>query len=249
MELEILETPEDVERLEHTPDDGFSETEYEDVGEFMQPEIRNDVPGVETAIVSGDPEGVAQILDCIQGDAVEGAEGTCGLTSIANICRLAGMDVTEGEVVTFALENDLCHYDPWHPEHTGGVGDAAAVEILNDYGIDVGCYDANSYDVEMLAQAIESGRGVMAGVDAGALWDNPSHTNSISGHRIANHFVTMTGVARDAETGQVAGFYICDSGDGEACRYITVEDFHEVCGADDIETDNYLITDEPIRRS
>jgi len=237
------------EEMESVKDEDISEGKYTDVNAYMLPETRYDVPDVEVAIVSGDPEGAAQIVDFVQGDEVEGAEGTCGLTSIANICRLSGMEVTEGEVVTYALENGLCGYNPWEPGETGGVNDEQMVEILRDYGIEADAYDADQYDLEFVAQAIESGRGVIAGVDAGTLWNDPAYTDTICGHRAANHAITLTGVARDAETGNVAGFYICDSGAGDACRYISAEEFHEMCGAGDIEFDSFIITDDNIRRA
>lgn len=134
-------------------------------------EIRYDIPGVETAIVSGEPFELANILDSVQGDAVEGAWGTCFLTSISNICTLAGKDISEGDVVRYAVENKLCNVDAWSPENTGGTSTKSAVRILNELcGIEAHSYEGREFrkfDNEAIAQAIEDGIGVIAGLDAG----------------------------------------------------------------------------------
>lgn len=221
----------------------------EDYKKAAQMEIRYDIPGVETAIVSGDPFEVANILDSVQGDAVEGAWGTCFLTSISNICTLAGKDISEGDVVRYALENKLCNVDPWSPENTGGTTTRSAVRILNELcGIDAHAYEDREFrkfDNEAIAQAIEDGRGVIAGLDAGTLWGDPKYTDTFFGRRVANHAVTVTGAVRDADTGKVAGFFICDSGSGNACQYIDVDSFNKMCR--NTRGGSVVVTDKPIR--
>lgn len=225
-------------------------TEYNEVNEVNVPmEIRNDVPGVDEAVVIGDPDGIGEILDFSQGDAVEGALGTCGLTSIANLCSIFGLDVGEGDVVQFALDNGLCTNDPWKPENTGGTYWYQQVEILKCYGIDAQFYECNDGIYETIAEAIESGRGVIAEIDAGSLWGDPASTNIVDGKRAMNHAITITGVARDANTGEIAGFYICDSGRGlesDANRFLSIDEFKDCC-ASDILGSGVVITDNPIR--
>lgn len=250
MEFDFFEklddTKEELTSWEHG--DELSEADYEKIGSFSPPEIRYDVEGVEAAIVSGDPYGAATYLDSVQGDEVEGALGTCGLTSVSNICKLDGLNVSEGDVVTYALENGLCRYDPWSPADTGGTTEEQVVEILEHYGIDAHWHDAADCSDEQIAQMIEGGHGVMVGLDAGTLWGEAQYTDTVYGQVVANHFITVTGVARDADTGEVAGYYICDSGRGlesDSCRYISVDMFHEACT--DAYTGSVVVTDDPIR--
>lgn len=235
--------------------EGFQPEVYEDDNPMIYDygmciELRNDVPGVEWAIVSGDPERIAYQLDSIQGDEVEGAEGTCGLTSIANICRMNGQDVTEGMVVEYALENGLCSYDPWAAEETGGTSAEGQVEILKHFGIDAEFNDASVNTYEAIADAIESGKGVIVELDAGELWDEPAYSTKILGiFPAVNHAVTVTGVARDAMTGEIAGFYTCDSGrkmESDACRYVPIDKFSKMYN-DGIINAGAVITDNPIR--
>lgn len=213
----------------------------------MNAELRSDVPGVQEAIVIGNPEEIAMVLDSVQGDEVEGAEGTCGLTSIANLCVMNGQDVTEGMVVEYALENGLCNYDPWAPEETGGTSAESQVEILKAFGIDAEFNDASVHTYETIADAIENGKGVIVELDAGELWNEPGCSTKFLGlFPVANHAVTITGVARDAATGEIAGFYICDSGRqmlSDACRYIPMEDFSKVYNSDIINAGAVITTD------
>lgn len=247
MDFEHLDT------LMETKELGNSEglDHYEQIEDFaINTQIRYDVPNAERVVVTGNPEEVEKYLDSVQGDEVQGARGTCGLTSIANICRLNGLDVTEGMVVTYALENNLCRYDPWNPDDTGGTSGDQVAAILRAYGIGAHFNDVNVYNVEALAEAIDSGRGVIAGVDAGVLWDAPDCSRTIYGMPVSNHYITLTGVARDASTGEIAGFYICDSGrqlESDACRYIPIEKFSEAYGPQIYGADA-IITDMPIRR-
>ena len=216
----------------------------------MNAEVRSNVPGVERAIVIGNPEETAQILDSIQGDAIEGAEGTCGLTSIANLCVMNGQNVTEGMVVEYALENDLCMYDPWSAPETGGTTAEWQVDILRNFGIEAEYNDASINTYEVIADAIEDGKGVIVELDAGKLWDEPSCSSKILWFfPTANHAVTVTGVARNAETGEITGFYICDSGrqlESDACRYIPIDDFSKAYNSNIINA-GAVITNEPIR--
>jgi len=64
---------------------------------------------------------------------------------------------------------------------------------------------------------VQGGRGVIAAVNAGVLWSNPS----VLGHGQANHVVTITGVARDPYDGALQGFYINDSGTGRSAQFIS----------------------------
>ena len=213
-------------------------------------EIREGVPGVELAVVTGYPEMAAGMLDSVQGDEIDGACGTCGLTSIANICRLAGENVSEGMVVSYAVENTLCNVAPWDAARTCGITGEQAVEIMSAFGIGAHVEKADACSIEELAEAVESGHGVIVGIDAGEIWDDPASSTIMFGKAYANHYVTITGVARDAATGEVAGFYICDSGRGlesDACRYLSAEKLERAYNTS-IGGADAVITNAAIRR-
>lgn len=241
---------ENIDLLEQEIEEMGNNIEYQDLEDLNTSlDIRYDIPGTEIAVVTGNPEEVGQYLDSVQGDEVPGAEGTCGLTSIANLCVLNGQDVTEGMVVQYALDNDLCYYDPWSPADTGGTTPEQQVEILKNYGIDARFENASIYDNEAIANAIDSGKGVIVELDAGSLWDDPDCSRSIFGIQVANHAVTITGVARDANSGEIVGFYLCDSGrqlESDTCRYVDIEKFSEAYN-ENVLTAGAVITDNPIR--
>ena len=98
--------------------------------------------------------------------------------------------------------------------------------------------------LESLADYVESGRGVNLGLNAGYAWGDPNYIQD----GVANHSVVLTGTCRDPETGELKGFFLCDSGapngSGEA-MYLSVEQMEQAYlnayGA------TALVTDQPIR--
>lgn len=239
--MDVLETP------------NVMELPYVETIVDWKPEIRYDVPGTSAALVSGNPYDVAPYLDSHQGDTGLRAAGTCGLTSISNVCVMAGMDVTEADVVKFALDNNLCSNGFWKSaDEIGGTNYQQRIEILKAYGIDATAYSAleDGGSLENIANAVEDGKGVIMGLNAGILWDEPSAVGGSYGITPSNHCVTITGVARDASNGEVVGFYICDSGrcmDTDASRYLTVDELSKAYNANIINA-NVVITDQPIRK-
>lgn len=206
-----------LERLDFMKAEGLTEAqvwdsnEIEEIPHLLEPEIRTDVPGVEKAFVWGDPIALGDILDGYQGyDNPYGAFGTCGETTIANICKLAGMKVTEPEVVEYAMENDLCaKYDPKYNGGATTIGNQIA--LLEHYGIAAHCeFAADTATPERLAQAIEGGHGILLGVNSGLLQDREWKIYSEDGQVLAGHAVCLTGSVRDMNRNLV-GFYMCDS--------------------------------------
>ena len=129
-------------------------------------------------------------LDSCQGK-VDGFLGTCGLVSCVNVLRLAGYPATESEVVGYASTTSagfgrgkLCTTNSF-PEDNGGTSAKTRQQI---------------------ADAVSDGRGVIISVNAGMLY------NGWSDHRDL-HAITVTSVKKD-RSGNVLGFYVCDSGTG-----------------------------------
>ena len=171
------------------------------------------LPDGRETVVIGDPEG-DKAFTHRQGQNSLGFLGTCGLCSCENVLRSFGLDVSETSMVIFASELGLCEADSPDPAQCGGASPMAIAEILTRHGVPADCAFGGS--LEELAGNIEQGRGVIIGVNAGALWND---ANSDSGGP-ANHAITVTGVARDPSTGEVQGFFINDSGPGRAAQFV-----------------------------
>ncbi len=201
-------------------------------GVALEPEIRYDIPNCEVAMVTGDPFGNACKMDFEQGDNPYNASGNCGLVSISNMLRRAGMDVSEKDVTRCAIDSGLCDYNPMgSADNNGGTTIEMRCDILNKFGVasDI-CPSGNGGTLEDIADAIDSGRGVLISVNAGELWDCDDGSVPFWGRPVSNHCIMVTGIARNAATGEIAGVYIADSGRGiagDACRYLTVEKFDE----------------------
>lgn len=185
-------------------------------------EISTEVPGVERAIVIGNPFAAAQLMDDVQGDNELHYQQDCGLTSVSNIARLCGLNVSENDVVILADKLNECD-NRWFIPMTdrGGVSDDNIINLLAHYGIESRAESALSPggSLEAIAQYCENGQNVTMGLNAGVAWNEPS----CIGNGYANHQVTVLGAVRDASTGEVAGLYICDSGSHDQCRFVDRE--------------------------
>jgi hypothetical protein len=165
--------------------------------------------------VSGDPEGFKR-FNHLQGDNPYGFQGTCGLVSCEDVLRQFGVEVTEADVVGHAIRHGLCVTDG-DPASCGGTTVADQVQILKDYGVPA------HYEVERsladLGEFVEHGHGIIIGVNAGILWNDAAYFGDGS----ANHAIVVTGMAREIATGQIAGFYINDSGVPQSGRFVDAE--------------------------
>lgn len=140
------------------------------------------------------------ILDLDQGK-VSGFKGTCGICSCVNVLRLAGVHVSEKELVKFAAKNHLCERRLLgRSKMNGGTSADDRQEILRNFGLETikmpSCVDS-------IAQVVSEGRGVIVSVRAERLWG----VSSPAGF----HAVTVTSVKKDFN-GNIRGFYIADSG-------------------------------------
>lgn len=180
-------------------------------------------------------------LDYSQGDEVPGYKGTCGETSVANICIMSGLQETEADVVKRAIANGWCRTQGSSDATRGGCNQYDQVNLLKSFGLQADF--SNSYDQARLASLLKDGRGVLIAVNAGKLWGDPDY---IQGGAL-NHVVTVTGVACDADSGNVLGFYIADSGRGQAAdanRYLSVDEMRNVA---DAYGANMVYTRDPIK--
>lgn len=176
------------------------------------------------------PKETGAKLNCHQGvpkelggEGVEGFSGTCGLVSCENLLRMAGVDITEAEIVEYASTHRLYGFLRYlctkgsTPGENGGTYPTDRQKILEHFGISSKIEYTTS--LETIANYVGEGRGVIADVDANALWYGSP------GARVEHHAITITSVQRDKYTGEVCGFYICDSGStaDDSARFVTAE--------------------------
>lgn len=207
--------------------------------------ICTDVLGEDVAIITGNPFENAERLDFSQRDNSYRAGGCCGLVSSSNFLNLCGLETTEEEIVGYAMQNELCANGFFMPrESVGGTVDSEIETILENYGVPVTSYNTyNGGSIEDIADAIDDGRAVTIGVNAGYLWDEPNYIDG--GH--ANHQITVTGAVRNID-GETIGLVICDSGrglEGDACRIVSREAM-ELC-YENAPGASAIITDNPVR--
>ena len=160
-------------------------------------------------------------LSSQQGDNPYGVRGDCGLVSCRNIFEQFGLQSTEQSVVAYAIAHGLCDMgkpgDP--PESLGGSSPLGQARILTDNGVPSHVWGGRS--AEDIAGFVQQGRGVLIGVNAGVLWNDPDAV----GNGEPNHAITVIGVVRDPSTQTLEGFVVNDSGDGKT----------KVVSADDME--------------
>jgi hypothetical protein len=169
-------------------------------------------------VVVGDVQGYRE-LNHAQGDNQYGFQGTCGLVSCQDVLGQFGVNVSEGDVVQFAVGNGLCSVTD-SPESSGGTSVETQAQVLSDAGVPA--ETVSGADLNDLAGWVAQGHGVIVEVNAGELWDNAdAYANGD-----ANHAIVVTGVALDPQTGQVEGYYINDSGRGfpsDSGRFVSAD--------------------------
>ncbi|WP_321959488.1 calcium-binding protein [Burkholderia cenocepacia] len=164
----------------------------------------------------------ANELDYMQGDAVPKYQGTCALTSIANLLTQTGTPTTEGEVVRRAIDNQWAVTSPAVTDYQrGGSNYIQQQALLRSYGI------ANNllagYDEQAVANLIRSGRGVLLALNSGRLWGDSAYLDGGG----VNHVVTVTGAVFGETDGELKGFYIADSGRqrvSDMTRYVSLQE-------------------------
>lgn len=150
--------------------------------------------------------------------------GTCGLCSCVNILRLAGREwTTEEEVVRYAAAEGLCTNNSPDNDMNGGTTCEDRQKILKHFNLDCGTFSPVfssgweiNYDatIKLIAEYVETGRGVILSVNAYTLWYGKVN-NGNSGHA-----VVVISVKKD-KNGQIVEFFICDTGSGIGKWYKT----------------------------
>ena len=182
-----------------------------------------------------------------QGNNEFGFTGTCGPTTIANGANrvLGEMRFTENNVLTEAIQNDLCDVVPGSPADSGGTSTGEFVQLyerINDLSGNQLNIETFDYDqvlsMDEVAQRLDAGSTVHVAVDADTLWGESTAgmmgTPDIS--KATDHWITVTDAVRD-EHGAVTGFRVIDSGGG--ADYVDAATYQTMCyGSDHLHLDD-----------
>ena len=198
-----------------TPDahDQTHDVSHSESSELHVPQFTGTLSDGSEIIVIGDVAAFAE-YNHKQGDNDQNCKGDCGLVSTADVLNQFGIHVTENDVVHHAAERGECNVIATNPEDRGGSSVEQIAQIMGDYGI--AAHVETKDDMNSLIAHLQQGHSVIIGVNAGYLWNDPQYLGDGS----PNHALTVTGMACDPQTGQVTGFFVNDSGDGNASKFI-----------------------------
>ena len=175
------------------------------------------------------PDKLLNELPFTQGINEFNKEGTCALANLGSWLEIGGSNNVENDIVKYASTHMDIYGDALCSE-SGGVLPQNIPTIWKEFGVEA--YLDGSKNLEHIAEAVESGRAVSVGVNAGKLYENDNCENidlsDCYGDGGANHAIGVMSCARDAVTGNLTHFYINDTGRDlarDACRKINATDF------------------------
>jgi hypothetical protein len=174
------------------------------------------LPGGRYAVIIGAVR-ACMAFNHVQGLNFAHLRGDCGIVCCVDVLDQFGVYRSEAELVQHALARGELHIEVGRPEESGWTYPVEQARILCDYGVPAHPDRAGS--IEWLAGAIQLGHGVIIGVNAGVLWNNPGNF----GTGEANHAITITGIARDMADGALLGFFVNDSGTGKSAQFLSCD--------------------------
>jgi hypothetical protein len=143
--------------------------------------------------------------------------GNCGVQSSAQIIwQVKGKQPDEKALLEEAIQNGDADQGITD-ETTGGTNAQQRQSILKVYGVDS---TIESTSVGALANALKEGKGVIATVNAGTLWDDSQYYDNGA----QNHAVMVYAGDYDKD-GHLTAVYLNDTGDGEQGRKLSIDDF------------------------
>lgn len=154
-------------------------------------------------LVFNNPVETGKKLDSQQGK-LSNYLGTCGCVSCVNILRLAGINVTEQSLVSYAAFNTdesgkpLCTTGNTSEEN-GATSYIDRQKILYAYGLDSSTEESN---IENIFKFVSEGKGVIVSVHADFLYNKKFSDED-------HHAVTITSVK--TKNGKPYSVFVCDS--------------------------------------
>lgn len=158
----------------------------------------------------GDPEGRS-------GLTIRQLGPTCGVASQYQAMKARGMDVTMADLAKEGLAKG---YYAEYMERDGGLEGGTPSDQMNHLLTDHGVRSryVTSTTPEALTQSIRVGGDALVSMQTKRLWNDPKLSDA------SGHTVYVTGAEVDA-TGKTRGFYINDTGTGEAKRFVPIDLF------------------------
>ena len=151
--------------------------------------------------------------------------GTCGCCASGTVMNMAGFNFSERDVVSYASNNGLCSTGGADPADNGGTTAMDRPAIIEGMS-GIQCTNTTGlYTLEELATQVETGHGVILGVDASGL---PGY-NCAPG---SGHAIVLASVVRNSSTNKIDGYYIYDSNgrvndtsgnDYDVCQFVPAE--------------------------
>ena len=216
-----------------------------------------------------DDDGIVKICDAtselITTENIKYFLGDCGITCVENILIQAGKisnethlytsqlpqfisqgqrDLRQSVLLAEMIKNEMCIYETINEERLGGTYGGILMKpnissILTYYGISNHViYNFNDlFFLENIAESIKTGKGVILGVDSGELWGSDLVAFT------SDHAITVTGVAYEENTNNIKYFYICDSGNRNKARRISIEEMRLIVTLNS----SAIITNESIK--
>lgn len=165
-----------------------------------------------------------------QGNNRYGVKGTCGETAISNQLKICGENFSEKYIVDFARMNRYGDFNSdLSSNKQGGIYlncVESMVEKLTEGRVSVERVERTDKILtpEWIAEKLDYGHAGLFVISIGLLHSgNPSRfTKGILGHEepMIDHVVTPLVAVREGETGEVKGFYVCDSGSKDRAYYV-----------------------------
>jgi hypothetical protein len=162
----------------------------------------------------GDPQGKAKNI-------IHQKNGTCAVEAQYEVLKSYGQYVTPKGLADEAFRKGYYHEPQLKSgAFLGGTFLDNEGKLLQDHGLSVHVFPPTSKNAARngeLDKAIKDNGGALASVESSRLWDDPAHPGG--------HEIFVTGEEVSNKTGQVLGYYINDTGTGEAMRFVPKNDF------------------------
>ena len=189
------------------------------------------------------------ILISKQGQADKEYQGTCGITSVANVLRQLGvMDATEKDVLEMALKHGVCRTKEEMEKRfelglckkredvvaeSGGTTNSSLLTLMHSYGLKAA--KVPEMTIQNIVDCLEKGGTMMMSVRSKYIKEPYMHEGKegkkiptkITSKRLKDHWVTVTGIEKNRYTGEISGIFIQDTGghNSSSNLFIPVEQF------------------------
>ncbi|MDR0518577.1 MAG: hypothetical protein LBG82_00765 [Clostridiales Family XIII bacterium] len=167
----------------------------------------------------------------VQGNNEEGLDGTCGIATVAgNLNEVTGSELSENDVLEFAMENDITEDGATTQADALELYDVLSEQTPEAGNVDVEVVSLDESNIDDINAALQDGGTLDASIDSDVLWGEAEEFEGID-HAIGIDEPVF------GESGEVVGYNIRDTGSGK--DFATVE---ELADAGLFDSEQMLIT-------